>query len=494
MERGPVHAFSMATLDQNMFCAQNQLPTIGDRQNRQGGFMGAMPNSQQQAQIIALQQQQQGYQQLQQQQMQQQQLQQHQLQQQQLQQQQLQQQCMQQQQQYAVDPMAGAAVCPTTMGQVAVGRAAAGPDGPWRAPPGSADDPTMEAYLSRTLYMKSLSSAMTEEKLKEMCEAEGGNVRKVTVQSNKRLGFVEFYDIRAAEKARAALKGLSVLDGDKPMEVQYSCSREDRSVAKDGTPAPRSTLYMRPSTPDKYFVDPNSTESYRELFSRYGEIKKINVNKKRDAEKFIEFYDVRAAENALNALNGQTIGGVKLEIQYANCSSKTLNKDSPIHDLLLAQTAKMKAAYSQAGIGEVCPSVGYNPVRGNQGGRKAASTNATPWGVGNPYEMSHMAPTAAGGWPDAQAYQQYAAALQRQMMGFGIQPQMLAASGGFMPGPMPNRGGGRGRGRKDGSFLGGANAIPLGGKDADSPRFTAAECIVANATSLAEAAKTRNAE
>lgn len=341
----------------------------------------------------------------------------------------------------------------TGLGPQAGGPAAGQPGQPWRAQPGSADDPTMEAFVSRTLYMKYLSPSMTEERITQLCETHGGDVRRITVQPGKNIAFVEFHDIRAAEKARVALKGLLPADGEKPLEVQYSRSREDRGSAKDGGPPIKATLYVRPSTSDRFFTDPNTADDYKTLFSGYGEVKKVNINRKREAEKFIEFYDLRAAESALKALNGHNFNGVQLEVQYAHFASKTLNRDSKIHDLLVAQS---RNKYNSPTAVEGNTAGGYSPVRAHQSGRSVQGSPAgTNWGAGHPYDLAHLAATPqasqaqqGGPWSDAQVYQQYATALQQQMlvnaalqMGkpMGPAPGSLVATGrgGYQGGKSP---------------------------------------------------------
>jgi len=189
------------------------------------------------------------------------------------------------------------------------------------------DDPTMEVFISRTLYFNRLPPDSSEETLKSLCEPYG-DPRKISVQPHKHIAWVEFHDIRAAERARSALKG-SIIEG-KTIDVQYSRTRDDRLI-KDTN---QGTLYIRPISAERDFHDPNPLEKYKELFGSFGDIKKISTNRKREAEKFVEYYDLRAAEASMTSLNGFKFNGVELEIQYAHFSSKTLNRDSKLRDAL----------------------------------------------------------------------------------------------------------------------------------------------------------------
>lgn len=183
------------------------------------------------------------------------------------------------------------------------------------------DDPTLEALQSRTLYFGRLPTDITDEKLHKLCE-EYGDMKKCVTYPQKYMGFVEFYDIRAAEKCRCGLKGYKF--GDKTIEVQYSTPKIKEKDNNTGT------LYVRPQGADRSFVDPNSLDDYKALFEEQGggDVKKVTTNRKREAEKFVEFFDSRSAMKAQEILNGYTFNGVALEVQFAQQPSRSLNKDS----------------------------------------------------------------------------------------------------------------------------------------------------------------------
>ncbi|OII76560.1 RNA recognition family protein [Cryptosporidium andersoni] len=193
----------------------------------------------------------------------------------------------------------------------------------YRAHPGSLDDPTAEAYVSRTLYLCKLPYDMTEEAVRELCEP-FGDLKKVAVYPQKGIAFVEYFDIRKAEIARNTLKNSQVQG--RIIDVQYSRGRDDRPSRDTNT----GTLYVRPVVNDKGFVDPNTVDDYKQLFGAYGDVKKVSSNRKREAEKFVEFYDTRGAEASQKALNGYDFNGVVLEIQFANTHSRTINADSKV--------------------------------------------------------------------------------------------------------------------------------------------------------------------
>lgn len=183
------------------------------------------------------------------------------------------------------------------------------------------DDPITETYISRTLYLCKLPYDMTEDSVRELCEP-FGDLKKVAVYPRKGIAFVEYFDIRKAEGARNTLKS-SLVQG-RIIDAQYSRGRDGRPSRDTNT----GTLYIKPIVSNKTATDPNTEDDYKELFCAYGEVKKVSSNRKRESEKFVEFYDIRGAEASQKALNGYDFNGVILEIQFANTHSRTLNSDS----------------------------------------------------------------------------------------------------------------------------------------------------------------------
>ncbi|KAH0478307.1 MAG: hypothetical protein KVP17_004285, partial [Porospora cf. gigantea B] len=170
-----------------------------------------------------------------------------------------------------------------------------------------------DGYVSRTLYVCRLPPNADEDQIRAMC-LPFGEVRKTAYYPSKGIAFVEYWDIRGAERARNGLRNATM--GGQPVDVQYSKARNDR---RDHTPKNTGTLYVRAVALDRdpAVADSISNDAYVELFSRFGEVKKVNPNRKRESEKFIEFFDLRAAEAALT-LNGFNWMGCALEIQMAN--------------------------------------------------------------------------------------------------------------------------------------------------------------------------------
>ncbi|EPR61996.1 RNA recognition motif-containing protein [Toxoplasma gondii TgCatPRC2] len=266
-------------------------------------------------------------------------------------------------------------------------------------------DQEPDALQSRTLFFGRLPEDVTEDSLRDVV-LQHGDLKKVAVYPEKRMAFVEFYDLRHAEAARDALRGSDVLG--KRVEVQFSAVKRPD---KDGN---TGTLYVRPVSTvhvSGNWTDPNSLDAYRELFSKHGDLKKVSANRKRETEKFVEYFDLRDAQKALESLNGYVFNGATLHICFAQNASRTINKN-----------------VERSGASRRTPE-SYGPVRGSSSGSGgmsrayASAPYAAPYAAGPaaygayavPYQPAPYSlyayqqpqPQAANGYP---ATQQWASA------------------------------------------------------------------------------------
>ncbi|KAL8443231.1 hypothetical protein Emag_006018 [Eimeria magna] len=210
----------------------------------------------------------------------------------------------------------------------AAGPAAAAADCQWgawgpsaaRGSPAPVDPETEpDALQSRCLFFGRLAPEVTEDVLRSLCEP-FGDLRKVTTYPEKHMAFVEF-----------------------------------------------GTLYIRPTngmSASTTLNDPNSLDAYRRLFSSYGDIKKVSVNRKRDSEKFIEYHDVRDAAKALEALNGHNFNGVSLQICFAQNASRTFNREP---------------ASRRVGVSRTPEPFGYGPCRSSGYGIASRGYGPAPY-------------------------------------------------------------------------------------------------------------------
>lgn len=255
-----------------------------------------------------------------------------------------------------------------------------------------------DALQSRTLFFGRLPDEATEDMLRDLC-AQHGDLKKVAVYPEKRMAFVEFFDLRHAETARDALRGTE-LSG-KRVEVQFSAVKRPD---KDGN---TGTLYVRPVSTvhiSGNWTDPNSLESYRELFAKHGDLKKVSANRKRETEKFVEYFDLRDAQKALDSLNGFVFNGATLHICFAQNASRTVNK-----------------SVARATGGSRRTPEGFGPLRrarggaaGSGGGRMYGAgpyASAAPVAAPHPHTVASLYASAPGALNAAQPPPAYVAAV-----------------------------------------------------------------------------------
>lgn len=160
-------------------------------------------------------------------------------------------------------------------------------------------------HPSRTLFVRNINSNVEDSELRSLFE-EYGEVRNMYTACKHR-GFVmiSYYDIR---HARAAMRELQ----NKPLrrrklDIHFSIPKDNPSE-KDIN---QGTLVV-------FNLDASvSSDDLRHIFAAYGEVKEIRETPHKRHHKFIEFYDVRAAEMALKALNGSEIAGKRIKLEHS---------------------------------------------------------------------------------------------------------------------------------------------------------------------------------
>ncbi|KAL5724510.1 hypothetical protein ACHQM5_007761 [Ranunculus cassubicifolius] len=156
---------------------------------------------------------------------------------------------------------------------------------------------------SRTLFVRNMSSNVEDSELKALFE-EYGDIR-ILYTACKHRGYVmiSYYDIRAACAAIRSLQNKPLRR--RNLDIHFSTPKDNPSE-KDIN---QGILVVN--------LDFSiSNDNLFDTFGGYGEIKEIRESPYKRHQKFIEFYDVRAAEAALCALNRSDMEGkgVKLEL------------------------------------------------------------------------------------------------------------------------------------------------------------------------------------
>ncbi|XP_019194150.1 PREDICTED: protein MEI2-like 2 [Ipomoea nil] len=158
-------------------------------------------------------------------------------------------------------------------------------------------------HPSRTLFVRNINSNVEDSELKYLFEQYGDIRTLYTACKHRGFVMISYYDIRAARTAMRALQNKPLRR--RKLDIHFSIPKENPSE-KDVN---QGTLVV-------FNLDSSvSNEDLRQIFGAYGEVKEIRETPHKRHHKFIEFYDVRAAEAALKALNRSDIAGKRIKLE-----------------------------------------------------------------------------------------------------------------------------------------------------------------------------------
>ncbi|XP_047182546.1 protein MEI2-like 5 [Vigna umbellata] len=158
-------------------------------------------------------------------------------------------------------------------------------------------------HPSRTLFVRNINSNVEDSELRALFELYGDIRTLYTACKHRGFVMISYYDIRAARTAMRALQNKPLRR--RKLDIHFSIPKDNPSD-KDIN---QGTLVV-------FNLDPSvSNEDLRQIFGAYGEVKEIRETPHKRHHKFIEFYDVRAAEAALKSLNRSDIAGKRIKLE-----------------------------------------------------------------------------------------------------------------------------------------------------------------------------------
>ncbi|KAL3500957.1 hypothetical protein ACH5RR_035406 [Cinchona calisaya] len=158
-------------------------------------------------------------------------------------------------------------------------------------------------HPSRTLFVRNINSNIEDSELQTLFEQYGDIHTLYTACKHRGFVMIAYYDIRAARSAMKALQNKPLRR--RKLDIHFSIPKDNPSE-KDIN---QGTLVV-------FNLDSSvSSDELRQIFGVYGEIKEIRETPLRSHHKFVEFYDVRAAEAALRALNRTDIAGKRIKLE-----------------------------------------------------------------------------------------------------------------------------------------------------------------------------------
>jgi RNA recognition motif-containing protein len=129
---------------------------------------------------------------------------------------------------------------------------------------------------------------------------------------------IEYFDLRHATHVKRSTHNLIV--GNSALQVNYAPLpriEDPRKPPNNGT----IVVFHLPTG-----VTPQQLES---TFGPFGEIRQVRGTPSKPNQRFIEYWDIRAAEKALEALNGQYVMGSKVSIEFSKPGGFRRNVQCP---------------------------------------------------------------------------------------------------------------------------------------------------------------------
>ncbi|KAJ3675845.1 hypothetical protein LUZ60_004887 [Juncus effusus] len=158
-------------------------------------------------------------------------------------------------------------------------------------------------HPSRTLFVRNINSNVEDTELRLLFEQYGDIRTLYTACKHRGFVMISYYDIRSARNAMRSLQNKPLRR--RKLDIHYSIPK-DNPTDKDVN---QGTLVV-------FNLDSNVTnDDLHQIFGVYGEIKEIRETPQKSNHKFIEYFDVRAAETALRALNRSDIAGKKIKLE-----------------------------------------------------------------------------------------------------------------------------------------------------------------------------------
>ncbi|KAJ6761033.1 RNA RECOGNITION MOTIF-CONTAINING [Salix purpurea] len=185
---------------------------------------------------------------------------------------------------------------------------------------GDSNGSIVVGHPSRTLFVRNINSNIEVSELKALFEQYGDIRTLYTACKHRGFVMISYYDIRAARNAMSALQ--NKLLKHRNLDIHYSIPKDNPSE-KD----------MNQGTLVVFNLDSSVTiDELRQIFGVYGEIKEIRESPHKHHHKFIEYYDIRAAEAALSALNRSDVAGKQIKIESGHPGGNRSLMQQPEHE------------------------------------------------------------------------------------------------------------------------------------------------------------------
>ncbi|KAF6754305.1 hypothetical protein DFP72DRAFT_899927 [Ephemerocybe angulata] len=166
----------------------------------------------------------------------------------------------------------------------------------------------------RTLFIRNIKYETNSDDVRALFEEHGEIKTFFDLISTRGMVFVTYFDLRAAERARDRLQG-SEISG-RPIDVHYSLPRDDqRGGEREKNQQFQGTLQVTlRNSPSGQGIDDSEI---RRKFQQFGDVKSVRSVNERIDSRYVEFYDIRACEEAYDRLRHQGLQDGVMDIVFA---------------------------------------------------------------------------------------------------------------------------------------------------------------------------------
>ncbi|KQJ94515.1 protein MEI2-like 5 isoform X1 [Brachypodium distachyon] len=158
-------------------------------------------------------------------------------------------------------------------------------------------------HPSRTLFVRNINSNVEDPELRLLFEPFGDIRSMYTATKHRGFVMISYYDIRHARNAMRTLQNKPLRR--RKLDIHFSIPKENPSD-KDMNQGTLVIFNLEPAV---------SNEELLRIFGEFGEVREIRETPQKLHHRFIEFYDVRAAEAALRSLNKSDIAGKRVKLE-----------------------------------------------------------------------------------------------------------------------------------------------------------------------------------
>lgn len=158
-------------------------------------------------------------------------------------------------------------------------------------------------HPSRTLFVRNINSNVEDSELRSLFEPFGDIRSMYTATKHRGFVMISYYDIRHARTAMRTLQNKPLRR--RKLDIHFSIPKENPSD-KDMNQGTLVIFNLEPAV---------SNEELLRIFGAFGEVREIRETPQKRHHRFIEFYDVRAAEAALRSLNKSDIAGKRVKLE-----------------------------------------------------------------------------------------------------------------------------------------------------------------------------------